>query len=192
MRLLLGIGNPGPQYAHTRHNLGFMVVDALAETHRIAMRKRRYHSMCGEGLIAGQPVMLIKPQTFVNASGLAVRAALRDLELDPSSLLVICDDYNLPVGALRIRRGGRAGGHHGLESIIEKLQSSDFPRIRLGIGDPDSDGGAIDHVLSIFSDDELPVIGDVLDRATEAVTCILTKGIEAAMNRFNRTQRPRS
>lgn len=156
--------------------------------HQISMRRRKFHSHCGEGAIDGARVALLKPLTYVNASGLAAREALRHFKLPPARLLVICDDLNLPTGKLRIRRGGSAGGHHGLESIAEKLGTTDFPRLRIGIDRPASErrqSDATEHVLSSFNEEEAVVIQESVERAAQAVVCCLHEDIERAMRKFN-------
>jgi PTH1 family peptidyl-tRNA hydrolase len=181
--LIAGLGNPGAEYSGTRHNVGFRVADRLAESHRIRLRRERQASL-GHGTIAGVAVLLVKPLTFMNLSGRVVGPLARRHLLSPARILVVYDELDLPLGRIRLRASGSAGGHNGIKSIIHALQSQEFPRIRIGVGRPPQ-GDAIDHVLSGFNRDELPIIEAAIPRAAEAVEAILSDGIEAAMNRFN-------
>ena len=183
MKLIVGLGNPGRDYRGTRHNVGFAAVDVLARRHGIHVRSRRNKALVGEGVIAREEVVLAKPQTFVNLSGQAVGGILRRYRLDCSDIIVICDDANLPLGRLRIRAKGSAGGHKGLKSIIHSLGTEDFARIRIGIGS--SKGDMVDHVLSRFRRSERGLVREAIERAGDAVEVILAAGIDEAMNRFN-------
>jgi PTH1 family peptidyl-tRNA hydrolase len=181
--LVAGLGNPGPEYAGTRHNVGFRVVDRLAAGGGIGLRHREGQAFTGTGQVAGAPVLIVKPRTFMNLSGRAVGPLARRSGLPPERVLVVFDDMDLPIGRIRIRPHGGAGGHGGVRSLIDALQSQAFPRVRVGVGRPAGD--AVDHVLSGFSPEELPIIEEAIARATEAVEMILRCGLEAAMNRFN-------
>ena len=183
MKLIVGLGNPGREYQGARHNVGFVVVDILARRHGIHVKARRSKSLVGEGVIAGEKVVLAKPLTFMNLSGEAVGALVRRYRIDPSDIIVIADDVNLPLGRLRIRAGGSSGGHKGLRSIIHSLGMEDFPRIRVGIGSPK--GEMVDFVLSRFHKSERGVVDEAVNRAADAVEAILSEGIEPTMNRFN-------
>ena len=201
--LIIGLGNPGKEYEATRHNVGYMAADILGKRHHILVKARRSRARVGEGMIADQKVVLAKPLTFMNLSGEAVGGLMRRYRLGIEDVIVICDDVNLPVGRLRIRASGSAGGHKGLKSIIHSLGSEDFIRIRIGIGAPDSsavalgrrslgevssakaDRGMVDYVLSKFTREERPIIKQAVARAADAVEAILTSGIEPAMNEFN-------
>lgn len=185
MRCILGLGNPGREYAETRHNLGFRVVDLLAQRHSIRLRAR-FHSRWGQGTIAGQPVVLAQPLTFMNASGSAARRLLERFSLTPQDLFVIYDDLDLQLGRLRVRRRGSAGTHKGMRSVVESLGTEDFPRLRLGIGPLPPEADAVAFVLSPFRREEQPLVEEMLDRAAESVECWLREGIEAAMNRYNK------
>lgn len=183
IKLIVGLGNPGAEYRDTRHNVGFMVVDAVARKHHLQVKVRRNQAHIGEGAIDGRPIALAKPMTFMNLSGQAVSALMRRFRLDPQETLVIYDDVALPLGRLRIRPDGSAGGHNGIKSIIGSIGSQDFPRIRIGIGSPNRD--MIDHVLSRFHRSEMDAVRDAVARASDAVEMILESGLEPAMNRFN-------
>lgn len=182
--LVVGLGNPGPEYAGTRHNVGFMVVDRLSERHRIPIKTARHGARVGEGMIAGEPVGLVKPLTFMNLSGRAVAPLVNRDALPPAHLIVIYDDADLPVGKIRLRARGSAGGHGGLKSIIGSLGSSEFPRVRIGIG-RSSSGDLIEHVLSRFGPQEREAVDRAIERAADAVESFLAHGVEAAMNQFN-------
>ena len=182
--LIVGLGNPGPEYRHTRHNVGFEVIDRLAERHKIAVQKLERRALVGFGQIAETSVQLAKPMTFMNLSGDSISPMLKFAGLTPADLIVIVDDMDLPVGKLRLRKAGSAGGHNGLKSLIYRLGTEEFFRIRLGVGRP-SEGAVIDHVLSKFGRNELEPIAQGIDRAADAVETAVSQGFELAMNRFN-------
>lgn len=182
--LVVGLGNPGPEYANTRHNVGFMVVDLLSQRHRIPIKGLQRGARVGEGEIGAEPVALVKPLTYMNESGRAVAPLANRHSLPPDRILVVYDDADLPLGKIRVRAQGSAGGHGGLKSIIAALGSSDFPRVRIGIG-RSGPGDLVGHVLSGFRSAEREPIQRAIERAADAVECFLSEGIEAAMNRFN-------
>lgn len=181
---MLGLGNPGVEYAHTRHNIGFEVVDILASRHYIRLNLHRDHAYCGLGMIGSIPVLLAKPTTYMNRSGESARALLQRYPLEASRLLVIVDDVALPPGRIRVRPSGSDGGHNGLVSIIHLLNTQSFPRVRVGIGAPPP-GQMVEYVLSQFSPQERPIIEEALLRAADAVEVTATEGVQSAMNRFN-------
>ncbi len=183
MKAIVGLGNPGRRYAHTRHNVGFDVLDILAKRRKVRILGRQHRALVGRFERAGEEILLVKPQTFMNESGSAVGAVVRKHRLEPGDILVVYDDIDLPLGRLRIRTRGSSGGHKGMNSIIQSLGSNDFPRMRVGIG---RSGEAIDHVLSRFSRREREIIDPALHSAGDALEMILDEGIEAAMNEFNR------
>jgi PTH1 family peptidyl-tRNA hydrolase len=183
-KLIVGLGNPGKEYEETRHNVGFRVVELLAERHGIALKKHRHQAQYGEGRIGGVAVLLAKPLTYMNNSGAAVAALARYHNLAPADTLVVTDDVNLPLGRLRLRAQGTAGGHNGLKSIIGALGTPDFPRLRIGVGAPES-RGLVDHVLGRFSRAEGEAVAALLAQAADTVELLLREGTEAAMNRFN-------
>ena len=183
VKLIVGLGNPGREYQGTRHNVGFAAVDILARRHGIHVKSRRNSALVGEGAIAGAEVILAKPLTFMNLSGRAVGALVRRYSLNPSDILVVCDDVNLPLGRLRIRAGGSSGGHKGLQSILYSLATKDFARIRIGVGSPR--GHMVDYVLGKFDRSERESAREAINKAADAVEVILDIGIEQAMNRFN-------
>jgi PTH1 family peptidyl-tRNA hydrolase len=182
VKLIVGLGNPGPEYELTPHNLGFLTIDRIASDRGVEVRNRQCRALTGRTRIGEQPVLLAKPETFMNLSGLAVRELLAEYQLRPESdLVVIYDELDLPLGTIRIRQRGSSAGHNGMESIIEALGTQEFLRIRLGIA-PET------KILKPFSKRQLKVVDEVLDIAAEAVQVILTEGPAAAMNRFNRKQ----
>jgi peptidyl-tRNA hydrolase, PTH1 family len=186
MRMIVGLGNPGREYAHTRHNVGFDVLDKFAARQGVRIIKRRLKAMVAPFRFGDEEILLVKPQTFMNLSGQSVGALLRMYKGEPDDILVVYDDMDVPFGKIRIRPQGSSGGHKGMESIVRAIGSTDFPRIRVGIG---RGGEAIDHVLSGFRRAERPVIDAAIDDAVDALEMILEEGIEAAMNRYNTAAR---
>jgi peptidyl-tRNA hydrolase, PTH1 family len=185
MKVIVGLGNPGGSYARSRHNVGFRVVDTLAERHRMRFARREFKSQVAEGKIGDDDVLLMKPQTYMNLSGDAVGRARRELRLEPSEFLVVYDDLDLAIGRVRVRPSGSAGGHHGVESIIEALGSKDFPRIRIGIGRPGSKNANVDYLLDSMTKEEADTLTGGVDRATEAAEVVVREGVAAAMSRYN-------
>lgn len=190
MRVIVGLGNPGIEYAWTPHNLGFLVVDALAEDAGIRVTRPEAKSFVGLGKIAGEEVVLAKPQTMMNLSGLAVRELLSRAECEPSGVIVVYDDVALPWAMVRVRERGTAGGHNGLKSIIGSIGTMEFPRVRLGVKPEQLRGDLRDYVLHQIRRDEEDLAGETIEQGTEAVKAILADGIQAAMNRFNRRISP--
>ena len=183
MKIIVGIGNPGKEYAETRHNAGFMVVDRLAREHGISAWRSRFHSRTAEGSVRGAKVLLMKPETYVNESGLAVRAAVDWCRVETADVMIVCDDFNLALGRLRVRPRGRSGGHHGLDSILAAL-GAEPPRLRIGIG-AEEGGRGRDFVLSTFSAAERPVLDEAVQRAVRALEVWLESGMERCQNEFN-------
>ena len=183
--LIAGLGNPGPRYANTRHNLGFLAADALAESLGAAFRKKSCFSLLAEATCAGNELVIAKPQLFMNRSGEAVGQLVRYFNIEPERLLIVVDDTDLPLGRLRLRKQGSAGGHNGLKSIINHLGSREFPRLRLGMGRPADPEGMIDHVLSEFSRDERIIVKEIVQQAFETIHCFVQSGIDQAMNSCN-------
>lgn len=184
-KIVIGLGNPGEKYARTRHNVGFWCVERLARKFAIVFTDKRRYMIAGEGKMAGHHVAIAKPNTFVNRSGQAVASLLGLYRALPSDLVVLYDDMDLPVGHLRVRSRGSAGGHNGVKSVIEALGTREFIRVRVGIGRPLSGEGQVDHVLGTMSVDDLAKVEEAVDRAARAVVCILTDGVDAAMEQFN-------
>jgi peptidyl-tRNA hydrolase, PTH1 family len=184
LKLIVGLGNPGPKYARNRHNVGFRLVDRLAQAHGLAFARQQFRALVAGGSAAGQRVLLAKPLTFMNLSGNAVGALVRFYKLLPQDLLVAYDDLDLPVGKIRLRSQGGSGGHKGMKSIIERLATEEFARLRIGIGRP-TVGDPIDYVLQDFAEDEAAQVIEALDQAEETAMAWLSEGANAAMNRFN-------
>jgi PTH1 family peptidyl-tRNA hydrolase len=182
--IILGLGNPGPRYLLTRHNIGFRVVDKLSAALHIPLYRARYQAFFGQGQVDGRQVVLAKPLTYMNNSGVAAAALCRAFGAEPAHLLVVCDDLDLPPGAVRLRPRGGSGGHNGLKSLIFHLATEEFPRLRLGIGRPDAREAA-DFVLEEFSPEEAGLMEDVLKLAAEAALMFAREGIDVAMNRYN-------
>ena len=190
MRLIVGLGNPGPEYAWTPHNLGFLVVDRLAELGGIRVERPEAKAYVGRGKLAGQEVLLAKPQTYMNISGLAVRGLMERFECDPNELVAVYDDVALPWGMIRIRERGSAGGHNGLKSLIGALGTDEFTRVRLGVQPDHAVADLAAYVLSPMRKADLEIAAEMVAEAAEAVQTILAEGTQRAMNRFNRRVPP--
>ena len=184
--LIVFLGNPGPRYEMTRHNAGFMAADAMAKEKNLSINKARFKALTATCEIGGESVLLMKPQTFMNLSGEAVSQAVRFYKIPPEHVIVVSDEISLPIGKLRIRTKGSAGGHNGLKDIIAKLGTDAFPRIRIGVGaPPHPDYDMADWVLSTFKNQDAEDMLAAAARAAEAVQCYITQGADRAMNRFN-------
>ena len=184
--LVVGLGNPGPKYEWTRHNVGFLVIDQLADRADIPVQKLKFQALTNTALIGGQSVLLMKPTTYMNLSGQAVGQAARFYKIPPERVLVISDDVALPQGKLRIRRSGSAGGHNGLKDIIAHLGGDQFPRVKVGVGGkPHPDSDMADWVLSTFTGADRKAMEAAIDRAADAVTCLLEQGVDKAMSKCN-------
>ncbi len=183
-KLIVGLGNPGQNYAANRHNVGFQCLDTFARGHGIAFSQRLRLALVGQGEVAGVSVTLAKPRTYMNLSGRAVTSLLNQLRLRPDDLIVIHDDLDLPLGQIRLRPRGGSGGHKGMQSIIQALGSQEFVRLRVGIDRPAGDD-VMDYVLGNFSADERPLVEAARQQVAEALLCLLAEGLERAMNRFN-------
>ena len=187
MKLIVGLGNPGIAYQFTPHNLGFLTIDRIASDSGIEVRNRQCRALTARAVIGSEPVLLAKPETFMNLSGLAVRELLARHDLRPEAdLVVIYDELDLPLGTIRIRQRGSSAGHNGMESIIGALGTQEFLRIRLGIAPERKIRDGVKYVLTPFRKAQLKTVDEVLDAAAEAVNAILTEGPAVAMNRFNR------
>ena len=185
MKAVIGLGNPGMKYAGTRHNIGFDAVTAIADKYNLSINNKKFKGVYADGHIAGEKVLLVQPQTFMNLSGECVREVADFYKLNPDEIIIICDDINLDVGRLRIRKKGSAGGHNGLKNIIAHLGTEEFPRIRVGVGEKTEGWDLADYVLARFDKDSEPVIREALANVVGAVETWLSEGIDAAMNRYN-------
>ncbi len=191
MKLVVGLGNPGFLYARNRHNIGFMCASYFAKKHKIDFDRKQGHARTGIGNIGRNKVVVARPQTYMNASGEAVSALFQRLNISPADLIVIHDDLDLPVGKIRLRLGGSSGGHKGIESIITHIGTEDFYRVRVGIGRPEADTSpakdesVIDYVLNDFTREEKKIIDETIPKVSDAIALLLSKGIAAAMNKYN-------
>ena len=185
MYLIVGLGNPTAKYEKTRHNAGFDVIDAIADKYGIELNLRKGKAFCGTGYIEGQKVMLAKPQTYMNLSGESVRALMDYYKLTTDEIVIIYDDISMPVGQVRIRPKGSAGGHNGIKSIIAHLGTQEFPRIKIGVGAKPENGDLVKHVLGRFSKEDDAKIRDVFALAEEGLLAILQEDVKTAMNAVN-------
>lgn len=187
MYIIVGLGNPGKEYQNTRHNIGFDVIDEIAERNNIAMGEKKHKAIIGKGFIAGQKVVLVKPQTFMNLSGESVRDVIDFYKVDEKTeLIVISDDISLDVGQIRIRKKGSAGGHNGLKNIILHLGHDEFQRVKMGVGEKPKGYDLADYVLGHFSKEEREIMNESAGRAAKAIEVMLTEGADAAMNLYNK------
>lgn len=184
MTIIIGLGNPGRKYLDTRHNVGFEFVDCLAKKHNIKVKKLECRALTGIGRIEGQEVLIAKPQTFMNASGESVRSLLEKYHCKESDIIVVYDDISLPVGRIRIRKKGSAGGHNGIKSVIYQTNSDQFARLKIGVGGPEEDS-LVDYVLGKFSKEETKKLVELVPIVCEALETMITAGADTAMNRFN-------
>lgn len=184
--LIVGLGNPGLEYSATRHNMGFLCLERLATKHRLRFTGKKAKSVLARGTIGGHDVALAKPQTYMNLSGESVRELLRAYGVPTKSLLVVYDDVDLPVGTVRLRERGGPGTHNGMRSIVDEIDSTEFPRLRIGVGMPTDGQSLADYVLGLPSAEERAVLDEALDRSVEAIETVTRRGIGAAMNAFNR------
>ncbi len=184
MYIIVGLGNPGRKYENTRHNLGFITIDRLASKHDIKVDKIKFKALVGDGRIAGQKVLLVKPQTYMNLSGESVREVANFYKVEPDEIIVIYDDLDLPLGNLRIRKSGSAGTHNGMKSVVYQLKSDQFPRVRIGIGQ-NGDKDIIDFVIGGFRKEEVPILEDTVDKAVMAIESMIGETVDIAMNKYN-------
>ncbi len=187
MYIIVGLGNPGKQYAHTRHNVGFDTIDILADKYNISVDIKKHKALCGKGMIGGQKVVLAKPQTFMNLSGESVRELVDFYKIDPEEeLIVIYDDISLEPGQLRVRPKGSAGGHNGIKNIIAHLGTQVFKRVKVGVGEKPKGYDLADYVLGHFSKEDRMLMEDAFGRAAEAAVCMMNDSMEHAMNQYNK------
>ena len=185
MYLIAGLGNPTREYAGTRHNIGYDTITRLCDEYRISLDMKKHKGLCGKGVIEGEKVLLVQPLTYMNLSGDCIKEAADFYKIDPAHIIVIYDDISLPVGKLRVRAKGSAGGHNGMKSIIARLGTEEFARVRIGIGEKPAGWDLADYVLGRFQTDELPLMREAVGNAAKACGMILKDGIETAMNRCN-------
>jgi len=186
--VIAGLGNPGEKYGRTRHNMGFRIVDRLAENHSLSMDRNRFSARIGQGEINGRKVLLLKPETYMNLSGEAVGAAMRFYKVPPDRLVVVQDDIDLALGRIQIRRGGGHGGHRGVQSVMQELGDADFVRVRAGTSRPEPEGDVSDFVLGKFDTEEAEIAEAVTERAAGAIESWLESGLVKTMNLYNQRE----
>ena len=186
MILIAGLGNPGKEYSSSRHNIGFRVIDEISKRLRISLKKKSFRSHFAEALLDGKKLILLKPQTYMNLSGYAVADVVQFFKILPKELIVVYDEIDLPLGNIKIKTGGGSAGHKGVQSVINCLGDCGFVRVRVGIGKPIQKSEIIGHVLSGFEKEETKIMEDMVVRAADAVLEIILRGLESAMNKFNR------
>lgn len=185
MYLIIGLGNPGKEYENTRHNMGFKAIDALSEKNNIEVSKSKFHSLIGRGKIEDEKVILCKPQTYMNSSGIAVRECAMYFDIPKENVIVIYDDVDLPLASIRVRKAGGPGTHNGMKSVVEQLGITDFPRIRIGVGAAENGEDLIDRVIGKVPKNERTLLNEAAEKAAEAATDVILDGIEIAMNKNN-------
>lgn len=185
MYLIVGLGNPEEEYARTRHNMGFDVINKISEKHNIKVNKSKFNSLYGTGTINGEKVILLKPQTYMNLSGNAVRDFMHFYKILSKDIIVIYDDLDIDPGMIKIRKKGGAGTHNGMKSVVHEIQTPDFPRIRIGIGNPEYKNDLINFILTRIPEEEYKILEKAQEKATKAIEEIIYNGIDAAMNKYN-------
>ena len=185
MKMIVGLGNPGPEYAKTRHNVGFMAIEEIKKSGSFPLERAKFQAMITKGKLEGEEVLLVRPMTYMNNSGIAVRAVMDFYKLTPRDVVIIYDDTDLDTAAVRIRQRGSSGSHNGMKSIVQHLGTEDFPRIRIGIGKRPAEWDLADYVLSTFPPEEMAKIQEALETTSDAVKTLVKGGVDLAMNRFN-------
>lgn len=185
MNLVVGLGNPGSEYASTKHNLGFLAVDEIGKRSGIDLTRKKFHGLYGEGIFRRDKLILLKPETYMNRSGESVSSAVSFYHIPPENIIVVHDELDLPAGTVRIKPGGGSAGHKGVASIIERLGNGDFIRIRIGIGKPKQKSGTVSHVLSKFRKEENEIVNESVLKAADAVLEVIEHGLQKAMNKYN-------
>ena len=185
MYLIVGLGNPEPEYSKTRHNMGFDTINKIASKYKIEMNRTKFNAIYGSGIIEGKKVILVKPQTFMNLSGQAVREFVNFYKVENDNLIVIYDDMDIEKGTMKTRKKGGPGSHNGMKSIVHEIASTDFPRVRIGIGTPENKNDAVNYVIGHVTDEEYELLQKGVEKAELAVEEILKNGIDAAMNKYN-------
>lgn len=185
MYLIVGLGNPENEYAHTRHNMGFDAINELAQNNGMTITKSKFESLYETGIIQGKKVILLKPQTYMNLSGQAIKKVVDFFNIKPEEILVIYDDIDIEKGQIKLRKKGGAGSHNGMKSVVQELQTTEFPRIRVGIGQPEYKSDMINYVIGKVPEEEQKILQEGTHKAAEAIEEVLKNGIDIAMNKFN-------
>lgn len=185
MYLIIGLGNPEPEYSKTRHNMGFDTVNKIANKYKIDMNRTKFNAIYGSGIVEGEKVVLVKPQTFMNLSGQAVREFVNFYKVEKDNLIIIYDDMDIEKGTMKIRKKGGPGNHNGMKSIVQEIASTDFPRVRIGIGTPEHQNDAVNYVIGHVTEEEYELLQKGVEKAELAVEEIVKNGIDAAMNKYN-------
>ena len=185
MYLIVGLGNPEEEYSKTRHNMGFDVINRLSEKQNIKVNKNKFNSLYGTGTIEGEKVILVKPQTYMNLSGTAIRDFKNFYKINPSNIIVIYDDLDIEPGIIKIRKQGGAGTHNGMKSVVSEIQTEAFPRIRVGIGNPEYKNDLLNYILTKIPDADYEILQKAISNATDSIEEIIRNGIDIAMNKYN-------
>lgn len=185
MYLIIGLGNPEEEYTRTRHNMGFDTINKISEKYNIKVNKSKFNALYGTGYIEGEKVILLKPQTYMNLSGTAIRDFMKFYKLSPENIIVIFDDLDIEPGIIKIRKKGGPGTHNGMKSVVNEIKSEDFCRIRIGIGNPEYKNDLLNYILTRIPDDEYKILEKAIDNAAFAIAEILKNGIDSAMNKYN-------
>lgn len=185
MYLIVGLGNPEKDYNNTRHNMGFDTVNKLAKEYNISINQKKFKGLCGTGIIEGQKVIVLKPQTFMNLSGESIREAINFYKIEEEKLIVIYDDIDIEPGNIKIRKTGGPGTHNGMKSVMQNINSKNFARVRVGIGKPNYKGDLVNYVIGAMTEEDIKILDEATSKAKEAVKAIIKNGIDNAMNKFN-------
>ena len=185
MYLIVGLGNPGNEYAKTRHNMGFDTINIIANKYKIEMNRTKFNAIFGSGTINNEKVILVKPQTYMNLSGTAVREFVNFYKLEKQQIIIIYDDMDIEIGTMKIRKKGGPGNHNGMKSVVQEIGTEEFPRVRIGIGTPKHKNDIINYVIGHITDEEYEILQTGVKKASEAIEEIIKKGIDIAMNKYN-------
>ena len=185
MYLIVGLGNPEEDYSNTRHNMGFNVINKLSEKYEIEVNKKKFDGLFGTGIIENEKVLLLKPQTFMNLSGKSIKQCIDFYKIKSEDIILIYDDIDIEPGEIKLRKQGGSGSHNGMKSVIEEINTKEFPRVRIGIGCPEDKADLIEYVIGAIDEEQIPLLKDGVEKATKAVIEIIKSGIDKAMNKFN-------
>ena len=185
MYLIVGLGNPEEDYSNTRHNMGFNVINKLSEKYEIEVNKKKFDGLFGTGMIENEKILLLKPQTFMNLSGKSIKQCIDFYKIESDNIIIIYDDIDIKPGEIKLRKQGGPGSHNGMKSVIEEINTKEFPRVRIGIGCPEDKTDLIEYVIGAIDEEQIPLLEDGVAKATEATIEIIKSGIDIAMNKFN-------